>query len=472
LTTIFRDWLAQAVTKTAASASRQRRGPNGRWVDEGKSSHPSSSDQGLPSTKTLQQKSHAELLALRTKTLEYLNRATATNPTVQTQIAYRQRQIDVHTQTIKMIDDEIAGRGRPRPEPPAVVQKPTSTTQTPDKRLELQKKLKDAEQRLRDANTKRTRTIEGEDYRQRQIAYHQKAVDKYKAELAALPAPKPTTPSSTTRSAAERFQAMKKTMDPHISELDALNNRVHEINSAIDDYSKTHTRPHGPTDPNYGSYYKGYNDLYGDFQDAIRAREAKKTEVDKMMEKHVFPENPASIKSTTNGYLSQKQKSTFRKGVARFEDLVGDGHAIQQHQIIVSSTNDRRSFHRTGDLWMSSKETDHNIVVHELGHALEYRSPSIQQRRQAFYNRRTAGESPVKLRDHTGIAEYKDNEYTRPDKFPDAYSGKVYNHPTSSEVISMGLQHMSESPSTFYHRDPDYFRFIMEIIHDVPGGAP
>lgn len=103
-----------------------------------------------------------------------------------------------------------------------------------------------------------------------------------------------------------------------------------------------------------------------------------------------------------------------------------------------------------------------STYVHEIGHHLEYYGSEWYRRSKAFLRRRTAGESPVKLKEIYRNYGYDAHEITRADKFKDAYTGKVYNDAT--EVLSMGLESLYSNPLKFAKEDPDFFRFIVSLL--------
>ena len=99
-------------------------------------------------------------------------------------------------------------------------------------------------------------------------------------------------------------------------------------------------------------------------------------------------------------------------------------------------------------------------TVHELGHWLEDRNPTIHKRAVAFRDQRTKGETAV----HIKGRDYTKNEVFKPDNFPDEYSGKIYTNNHATEIISMGLQHMADEPWRFAMKDPEYFAFMWETL--------
>lgn len=108
------------------------------------------------------------------------------------------------------------------------------------------------------------------------------------------------------------------------------------------------------------------------------------------------------------------------------------------------------------------------VVVHELGHWLEYRAPGVQKKAFDFYARRTAGEPLQRLRDVTGIKGYKTTEVTRVDKWKNSYTGKWYTDYSgkqrATEIVSMGMEDMYADPVQFAKDDPEYFDFMYNLL--------
>jgi len=65
-----------------------------------------------------------------------------------------------------------------------------------------------------------------------------------------------------------------------------------------------------------------------------------------------------------------------------------------------------------------------------------------------------------------------DSEVTKPDKFKDAYCGKVYTSDTTSEITSMGMQYMYEDAAGFLARDPEYFEFTLHQMRGAQWFTP
>lgn len=110
---------------------------------------------------------------------------------------------------------------------------------------------------------------------------------------------------------------------------------------------------------------------------------------------------------------------------------------------------------------LSSSKSGTSTFAHELGHVLDLRNMELQARCRQFLNYRTQGESARSLRGLTG-AHYSFGEVAKPDKFLDAYTGKIYHNAT--EILSMGLQHLYEDPLAFAAKDFEHFKFTVSLL--------
>lgn len=112
------------------------------------------------------------------------------------------------------------------------------------------------------------------------------------------------------------------------------------------------------------------------------------------------------------------------------------------------------------------------IQVHEIGHMIETRKPGVLKLANEFLAYRTAGETPVKMKDLVPKANYGDEELGCPDDFAKGfggdmnkagYCGKGYDgHAT--EIVSMGLERLYENPVDFFKGDPEYFAFMVKVL--------
>lgn len=105
-----------------------------------------------------------------------------------------------------------------------------------------------------------------------------------------------------------------------------------------------------------------------------------------------------------------------------------------------------------------------NTIVHELGHYLEYRVPGAFEKVAEFYNRRTAGQTTQTMSSLMPGKGYKPEEVTRPDSFMHPYMGKFYDD-GHGEILSMGMEMLYRDPAGFASKDPEYFNFVVGLLH-------
>lgn len=155
-----------------------------------------------------------------------------------------------------------------------------------------------------------------------------------------------------------------------------------------------------------------------------------------------------------------------KQGLQKFTKLIGPGR-IDGKTVKFSVTPDGREFYRASNNTVALKKAGSQLktVVHEMGHWLEEHEPETYKTAKAFLEKRTQGEIAQPMSKLTGNKNYDIQEVAKPDKFPDAYVGKVYHGAT--EVVSMGLEYMVTDPMKFAKTDPEYFDLIYDIINGV-----
>lgn len=115
-----------------------------------------------------------------------------------------------------------------------------------------------------------------------------------------------------------------------------------------------------------------------------------------------------------------------------------------------------------------SKTDDPNTASHEFAHLLEHINPRILQIEQEFYNRRTAGGTPVKLKSLSPNSKYRSDEITIVDNFSQPYSGKIYadritGKQRAFELLSVGVEQLVNEPQKLA-KDPDYMNFVLGCL--------
>lgn len=117
---------------------------------------------------------------------------------------------------------------------------------------------------------------------------------------------------------------------------------------------------------------------------------------------------------------------------------------------------------------------DVSTTIHEIGHHLEITNPRIAAECRAYLmSRAKPGETPRRLSLITGNYGFRPNEIAIEDEWAarggSVYSGKVYPESMrATEVLSMGLQRMFDSPVAFAREDPDYFKFLLRVLRPSP----
>ena len=156
-------------------------------------------------------------------------------------------------------------------------------------------------------------------------------------------------------------------------------------------------------------------------------------------------------------------------GVSEFSKLIGPSKVDGLEVAIKGFTGSRANYQPFNSIVKANKDTKASIIVHELGHWLEEAVPEIGRKAREFLVRRTTTNGtrdPLVKMSKFGRG-YGSSEVTRPDKFESEYTGKSYGlngKVYATEIMSMGLQALSERPISFAKRDPDFFEFVLGTI--------
>lgn len=105
------------------------------------------------------------------------------------------------------------------------------------------------------------------------------------------------------------------------------------------------------------------------------------------------------------------------------------------------------------------------VLVHEWGHAIEALNPEVLRRSAEFLRARTAGEPAVRLRVLYPARKYRRNELAKPDKFLEAYMGKLYalgDRILATELLSMAFELLANGEGwRLRGHDADLFWFSL-----------
>jgi hypothetical protein len=207
----------------------------------------------------------------------------------------------------------------------------------------------------------------------------------------------------------------------------------------------------------------------------------------------------------TDGRLSKKVTEGYKDELVEAYTLISDDvHLVAWKDIPVhlrtgsvdikgmSATHraEYRSWTREINLANDPDALLRKIATHELGHQLEYdvrdaygnavwqlrANKFLEDRRKASGNR-----APVSLKKEFPDGQYEDWETAWRDKWADQgrdsgelYTGKVYpvktekwggNGLPSTEIIPMGMERMARNAMVFARQDPEYFDFIIGLLH-------
>lgn len=121
---------------------------------------------------------------------------------------------------------------------------------------------------------------------------------------------------------------------------------------------------------------------------------------------------------------------------------------------------------------LSSGDTDgpSDVLWHEYGHAIEHDHPTLTRMANTLRDERGKGQPLRKLSDVDG-GGYEKHEVTYEDHWRDKYTGKWYGHQGSTEVTSMGVQHLFTDAVTFAERDPEHFHLVVGALSGMLGAG-
>jgi hypothetical protein len=179
------------------------------------------------------------------------------------------------------------------------------------------------------------------------------------------------------------------------------------------------------------------------------------------------------LDAADRGSLAMSAKPTgvikphAKAGIAFIERMVHRDHLPATPLAIV---RDKKKNAR-GFYWQNTAHIrkDDGNAVHEIAHHLEWETPLYEEAKK-FRKSRTQGETAQKLSALTGQAEYKDDEVAFEDQWAarggDHYMGKSYKKWgwKATEIITMGMERLHNDPVGFAKDDPEYFRFLINII--------
>ncbi|MGE3409022.1 MAG: phage portal protein [Pirellulales bacterium] len=176
------------------------------------------------------------------------------------------------------------------------------------------------------------------------------------------------------------------------------------------------------------------------------------------------------------GRVADKHRTSVNQGKAFLRKAV-DARYAEAGPIEIADTRPGQRSHFTAVNWRPGNATKHAIhledgedaaiVVHEYAHAIEI-DPEARRMSRSFLASRTKDSVFKKLKDVFPSLPYMPHEIGADDDFSEAFGGSAWYvgkyYPTSTEIVSMGLQKMYEDPVGLAKHDPEYFRFLTGIL--------
>ena len=243
------------------------------------------------------------------------------------------------------------------------------------------------------------------------------------------------------------------------NKINILNNEYKEITNYINN-----------VDRNKLQQNKEYlNDFFAKFD--------KRKEINKQIEQlrqDKITETLKSISFSGGGKIdvgtASKNLTNVSKRLQRDLEGIINKDLIKDSKLSIAGTNRGRQYFSIAEnkLYLTSK-TDRATAIHEAMHWLEENNKDVGLKSIKFLEYRTRNDNVEKLKDLTGIKQYKDNEVAKKDKFFSPYCGKIYKNEGkyyASEILSMGMQELINNPLEFYKNDPEYVNFILGVIRN------
>jgi SPP1 gp7 family putative phage head morphogenesis protein len=203
------------------------------------------------------------------------------------------------------------------------------------------------------------------------------------------------------------------------------------------------------------------------FATAKQFNALEKSERDRMLRVLALPNE---MRGVPDDIIAGSYNATYRSAVTEATSIISSlvHRDIMPRGITVSGVRDSRAYYTNSDRTIHiNKNTDVSTIVHEIVHDIEYSHPDISRRTKEFLLKRSNGEPLKRLKDLTGIKAFKRHEVAYEDEWKKRggshYMGKWYDRP-STELLTMGIERLLKDAKTFQQQDPEYFRFMLEIL--------
>jgi hypothetical protein len=182
---------------------------------------------------------------------------------------------------------------------------------------------------------------------------------------------------------------------------------------------------------------------------------------------------PNEMRGNPDDVVISGYNASYRKSVTEASSLVSMlvHREIMPTGIKVNGVRGNRAYYQNAIRAIHiNKDTSVSVIVHEIVHDIEYSHPDVSRKTKAFLAKRANGDQPKQLRVLTGNKAFGRDEIAYEDEWKKRggshYMGKVYDR-ASTELLTMGIERILADAKSFAEKDPEYFRFMLEILRRV-----
>lgn len=235
---------------------------------------------------------------------------------------------------------------------------------------------------------------------------------------------------------------------------------------------------------------ENYAKASGKEADALKSEIEKQLSLNKASGQEVRDVFTKQFSGGTVGKLAPSMDKSFHpdvkeeieKGFADFNNTFGNV-GLKSVKVVAASPNERPYYDsKTNTMHVPNNAgnpmCDASVIIHELGHAVHHSSKVSNDKivGKWFDTRVGEFEQPKSLAKIYPGQGWPRDEVAYPDKFMDAYMGKVYTRTAWSgdrafheevkgrEIPSMGMELLYKSPYKLAKSDPDMFNFLMKYL--------
>ena len=217
----------------------------------------------------------------------------------------------------------------------------------------------------------------------------------------------------------------------------------------------------------FGDYYTYEDNLAIYTKASTTFGKLEKSEQQRMLDIFTLPESSRGLSSNIiAGNVNPKYKKRVNEATDIISKLIHKDIMPTGVQVRGVTTNRAYYLDKTRTIHIN-KNTSVSTIVHEIVHDIEFSNPFISTKTKEFLKKRANGERMQELSKLTGNNEYDRMELAYEDAWKknggDHYMGKYY-FTAATELLTMGIERIIADAQGFANKDPEYFRFMLEIL--------